>query len=169
MEDIAREAGLAKATLYLHFDGKDAIFRRMLDACRNEVEARAAAAEASNLPLTDRLVAVLDAHFGTALAWFEDTEHLRELAAFAARRDKEFEGEGGRPRARVEAMLASAQRSGELAVVPNSLEIAQIARVLINAARGAKHGRAPSPETYRKRLVEAVAVITAGIEMRRAG
>lgn len=30
MDDIAREAGLAKATLYLHFKGKDDVFRAML-------------------------------------------------------------------------------------------------------------------------------------------
>lgn len=29
MDDIAREAGVAKGTLYLYFDGKAAVFRAM--------------------------------------------------------------------------------------------------------------------------------------------
>lgn len=40
MDDIAKEAGLAKATLYLHFKGKDDVFRAMLNLLARRVEAR---------------------------------------------------------------------------------------------------------------------------------
>jgi AcrR family transcriptional regulator len=79
MDDIAAEAGLAKRTLYLHFESKETIFRAMLDACQLTVRTRASAAEQLDAPLAERLADLLYAYFGTALEWFGDGSHLREI------------------------------------------------------------------------------------------
>ncbi len=79
MDDIAREAGLAKATLYLHFKGKDDVFRAMLALIGRSVEARCEAVMARSAPFAAKLAALLDAHYGTGYACFGSGEHLVEL------------------------------------------------------------------------------------------
>lgn len=165
MDDIAREAGVAKATLYLHFSGKVAIFAMMLDRCQAEVESRAVAAETSDAPLSQRLRALLYAYFGVALEWFGDAEHLGELKAFVAAHPDHFIQGGPRPRARIQAMLDQAEAEGDIGFAGKDISTAQVARVLVYAARGAKQGKAPTPETFRRRIGDAVAlVLAAGAE-----
>lgn len=164
MDDIAREAGVAKATLYLHFNGKVAIFAMMLDRCQAEVESRAIAAETSDAPLSQRLRALLYAYFGVALEWFGDAEHLGELKAFVAAHPDHFTQGGPRPRARIQAMLDRAEAAGNITFTGKGISTAQVASVLVHAARGAKQGKAPTPETFRRRIGDAVALaLVAGI------
>ncbi|MBS48736.1 MULTISPECIES: TetR/AcrR family transcriptional regulator [Sphingobium] len=162
MDDIAREAGVAKATLYLHFSGKVAIFAMMLDRCQAEVESRVVAAETSDAPLSQRLRALLYAYFGVALEWFGDAEHLSELKAFVAAHPDHFTQGGPRPRARIQAMLDRAEADGDTDFSGKGLSTAQVANVLVHAARGAKLGKAPTPETFRRRINDAVSLALAG-------
>ena len=84
MDDIAREAGLAKATLYLHFKGKDDVFRAMLELLARRVETRCREVMTMEAPFADRLSALLHAHYGQAYASFGTGEHLVELKAVMA-------------------------------------------------------------------------------------
>ena len=72
MDDIAREAGLAKATIYLHFKGKDDVFRAMIARFTAQVAARCEAVMAQPLPFPVKLAALMLAHFGAGYAAFGD-------------------------------------------------------------------------------------------------
>jgi AcrR family transcriptional regulator len=79
MSDIAVRAGLAKRTLYLHFESKEAIFRALLDTCQRQVRTRASVAEHLDAPVHQRVADLLYAYLGTSLEWFADPEHLGEI------------------------------------------------------------------------------------------
>lgn len=161
MDDIAKEAGLAKATLYLHFKGKDDVFRAMLRLLARRVEARCREVLAMQAPFTERLNALLLAHHGQIYASFGTGEHLVELkavmAAVAVDELQIFEqifADSARE------LLLQAQKSGETA--PSRIPLGAEAWIagLMFASIGAKSGSAPSCEAYAERL-EAIAAIFA--------
>lgn len=61
MEDIAGEAGISRAALYLDFRNKDEIFRTAAATLQDESLRRAEAEAAGERPLADRLIAVIEA------------------------------------------------------------------------------------------------------------
>jgi AcrR family transcriptional regulator len=61
MEDIATEAGISRAALYLQFRNKEEIFRGVAEELQRDALERAGAALAGDEPLEDRLRAALEA------------------------------------------------------------------------------------------------------------
>jgi AcrR family transcriptional regulator len=59
LDDVAREAGCSRATLYRYFDGKSALVRRAVDVELQRVTGCAVAAAAELSTLTDAVVAVV--------------------------------------------------------------------------------------------------------------
>jgi len=152
MDEIATEAGLAKRTLYLHFDSKEAIFRAMLDACEAGIQARAAEAEAGRGELVKALADLLYAYVGTALEWFEDGRHLREVETLVAKDPANF----GVRDVQVELTRRVAALIGTARGVSGDAQpaIDAVARVAVFAAMGAKHGPDVDPSLYRGRVQE---------------
>ena len=164
MDDIAKEAGLAKATLYLHFKGKDDVFRAMLDLLGRRVEARCREVVAMQGPFPERLAALLQAHHGQAYASFGTGEHLAELKAvmntIATRELTAFE--------RIftgfaHDLLAQAERNGEITLSRMSTGAEDWIASLLFAATGAKLGPAPSAEDYAQRLAAIASVFAAAL------
>jgi AcrR family transcriptional regulator len=164
MDDIAKEAGLAKATLYLHFKGKDDVFRAMLRLLARRVEARCREVVAMQAPFPERLGALLLAHHGQIYASFGTGEHLVELkavmAAVAADELQIFE------RIFVDSartLLQQAEKSGETA--PSRIPVGADEWIagLMFASFGAKMGSAPSCEVYADRLKAIAAVFAAAV------
>ena len=170
MDDIAREAGLAKATLYLHFAGKEDVFRAMLARCREVVVRRCDEAEALEAPLAERLAALLDAYFGTALEWFGDASHLRELRRLLV---PERRGGPGQTeiayRQRLGRFLRTAAEEGELDLARADLTAEALTELVFDAGAGAKHRREQTPEGYRAEMRNLVALIVAGLTPAAAG
>lgn len=164
MDDIAREAGLAKATLYLHFKGKDDVFRAMLDLLGRRVEARCREVMAMRAPFAERLPALLKAHFGQAYASFGTGEHLVELkavmATVAARELQAFERTFAEFASR---LLSEAQAQGEITLARASVDADGWIAGLAFAATGAKSGVAPSGDDYARRLDGIASVFAAAI------
>lgn len=164
MDDIAREAGLAKATLYLHFKGKDDVFRAMLDLLGRRVEARCREVVATPGPFPERLAALLQAHHGQAYACFGTGEHLVELKAvmntIATRELQAFEQIFARF---ARELLRQAEKQGEITLsrLPTSAED-WVAGMLF-AAAGAKLGTPPSAEDYARRLDGIASVFAAAL------
>lgn len=164
MDDIAKEAGLAKATLYLHFKGKDDVFRAMLRLLARRVEARCREVVAAKGTFADRLGALLLAHHGQAYASFGTGEHLVELKAVmntvAADELQVFE--------RIffdfaHELLKQAEASGEAA--PSRMPIGAkdwIAGMMF-ASAGAKLGTPPTSEEYARRLKAIASVFAAAV------
>ncbi|RYE34675.1 MAG: TetR/AcrR family transcriptional regulator [Hyphomicrobiales bacterium] len=164
MDDIAKEAGLAKATLYLHFKGKDDVFRAMLDLLGRRVEARCREVVARQGPFPERLAALLQAHHGQAYACFGTGEHLVELKAvmntIATRELQAFEQIFS---GCASELILQAERDGEVALsrLPTGAE--DWTASLLFAAAGAKLGTPPSAEDYACRLQNIASVFAAAL------
>ncbi|WP_306223233.1 TetR/AcrR family transcriptional regulator [Bosea beijingensis] len=164
MDDIAREAGLAKATLYLHFKGKDDVFRSMLDLLGRRVEARCREVVAAPGSFPKRLAALLHAHHGLAYASFGTGEHLVELKAvmntIATRELQAFEQIFTRF---ARELLRQAEDRGEITLSRLSTSIEDWTAGMLFAAAGAKLGTAPSAEDYARRLDGIASVFAAAL------
>ena len=166
MDDIARDAGVAKGTLYLYFAGKAEVFRAMQQRNFDDAEARCDAAEAAGGPFRDRLTRVLDANYGWFHANFGASEHLSELgltrltvgADIAAKSDQVYAR-------RLERMFETAASAGEINLAAGSLSIEDLTATMLSAARGAKlaSGQPVSPEVYRQSLARIAAVAAAAV------
>ncbi len=164
MDDIAREAGLAKATLYLHFKGKDDVFRAMLDLLGRRVEARCREVVAMQGPFPERLAALLQAHHGQAYASFGTGEHLVELKAvmntIATRELQAFEQIFTRF---ARELLLQAEKQGEVTLSRLSASAEDWSAGLLFAAAGAKLGTPPSAEVYARRLEGIASIFAAAL------
>ncbi|KRE22120.1 hypothetical protein ASE66_27130 [Bosea sp. Root483D1] len=164
MDDIAREAGVARATLYLHFKGKDDVFRAMLAGLGNQVETRCREALATPGPFAQRLAALMEAHHGTAFSAFSAGEHLGELKAVMV-------AIAGAELAAFEAIFVAITRQlfedaaaqGEISIERSGLPLDTLIATIMRAAAGAKYGEQPSCETYLVRLREIAVVFAAAV------
>ena len=84
MEAIAREAGVAKPTLYAHFPDKDAVFLAILSQLLAEKADAFEAGLAGNGPVEARIGAALAAEFAVIADAIGNSPHADEL--FAAHR-----------------------------------------------------------------------------------
>ncbi|RDJ25144.1 TetR/AcrR family transcriptional regulator [Bosea caraganae] len=164
MDDIAKEAGLAKATLYLHFKGKDDVFRAMFTLIGHRVEARCREVMALEAPFPARLTALLQAHYATAYASFGTGEHLAELKAvmadIAVQEMQAFEqifiGFARR-------LFTETDAAGEIALAKVGIELEVLIASLMFAAAGAKLGVSLSCEGYAGRLEDIAKVFAAAV------
>jgi AcrR family transcriptional regulator len=81
IDDVAREAGIAKGTVYLYFDSKIALFAAVADRLCAETLAEAQEIIAKSKPVIDRIVAFLDCYIGKTHRLVARSPHVAELAA----------------------------------------------------------------------------------------
>jgi AcrR family transcriptional regulator len=79
MELIAREADVAKATLYAYFPHKEAVTDALVEALCAEVTRGIAAALEGEGDVAARVGAALNAKHKTMTRWFGDSPHASEL------------------------------------------------------------------------------------------
>jgi AcrR family transcriptional regulator len=79
LDDVVREAGIAKGTLYLYFDSKDALFAAIAERLCAEMIRNAEGAIASSSSLTPRIVGCLDAYVGSMHRLTAQSPHIAEL------------------------------------------------------------------------------------------
>src|SRR6266849_4433660 len=79
LDDVVREAGIAKGTLYLYFDSKDVLFAGVAERLCEEVLRNAEEAIASSSSLTGRIVGFLDAYIGSMHRLTAQSPHIAEL------------------------------------------------------------------------------------------
>lgn len=166
MDDIAREAGVAKGTLYLYFDGKAAVFRAMQVRNLEEVTRRCVAAEVRGRTFHERLAGLLEANYGWIHERYGASEHLVELGAtrmtvgaeIAAQSDAAYA-------ARLRALCESAQAQGEISLASFGHDADALVETVLDAARGAKSeaGEPVSPARYRRSLVRIAALAAAAV------
>ena len=170
MDDIARAAGVAKGTLYLYFNSKEAVFRTLQARLHAEIITEAEAALATRGAFADRLFRVLYALHGELLARFGGSEHLLELVEARDRLDHEgAEALKAEHQAILVRLFSEADASGEIDLTGGGLS----AEVCAAAASAAAVGAKPQPggqgavEAYAARLREVAAVLAAAV--RKAG
>ena len=79
LDDVVREAGIAKGTLYLYFDSKDALFAAIAERLCAEMLRSAEEAIASSSSITSRIVGCLDAYVGLSYRLTAQSPHIAEL------------------------------------------------------------------------------------------
>jgi AcrR family transcriptional regulator len=79
LDDVVREAGIAKGTLYLYFDSKDALFAAIAERLCADVLRNAEEAIASSSSITLRIVGCMDAYIGSMYRLTAQSPHIAEL------------------------------------------------------------------------------------------
>ena len=126
MEAIAREARIAKPTLYAHFPDKDAVFLAILEQL---LAAKIAAFDAGldgDGPVADRVGAALAAEFAVIAAAIAGSPHADELFSAHRQGAELFRRSDERVATRLQAELAEA----------GVAEAPALARLLLDAAFG---------------------------------
>ncbi|MEV0035538.1 TetR/AcrR family transcriptional regulator [Streptomyces sp. NPDC050804] len=162
MDDVAREAGISRQGLYLHFKSKDAVFRRvvehMLSGMRNSVKH---ALEREDLPVAGRLVEACEAFHGLTVGKVE-LSHFGELleaaTSFAGPRMREMERDFVADIARL------LDRTGHAAPWAEAgISATDLAEHLFAASAGAKY-ESVTLETYRTRVHVAARIVMRGTD-----
>jgi AcrR family transcriptional regulator len=166
MDDIAREACVAKGTLYLYFASKEALFCALLARTVTEAERLCNAAQEQGGDLTAQIFGQLDAWFGTWLDHYGLSGHLSELAAARMSVGREVvETADQAYEARLVGLIEAAQEEGRASLASTSLDARQVVSVLLAAARGAKYskGVTVTPDAFRTSLKYIAHVTAAAI------
>lgn len=171
MDDIARAAGVAKGTLYLYFDGKEAVFRAVHARTLAESSCSCDHAEAADLPFAERLYLLLDAQCGKAHERYARSAHLLELDAARTRIGADLgQAADAAYAARLLRVFQTADGAGEIDLQGASLTAQAVVEPLLAATRGAKLGPEGPLElsAYRERLRQIAQLAAAAVRPRRA-
>lgn len=154
MDQIARSAGVGKATLYRYFRTKEGLWRACLAAIVDDLEARMEAAEAAGAPAPERLrqiVAIMVQTF---------SHHLLPLRLLMRRQD-ELDQEWRRSvqdaRRRLVAVLSRHFRRGEQEGFYRNLDSELIPHLIVGMVRsGAAHITGRSNEAIAEGIFDLV-------------
>jgi AcrR family transcriptional regulator len=140
VELIAREAAIAKPTLYAHFEDKDAVFVAVCRAVVDRILAEGQAAAALPDPIA-RVTALLSAKFTTVYELVESSPHARELLESSDARAHAVIDAGDRAFvALLVATLRTAARNEEITLERFGGKPVALAELLMQAAHGASWG-----------------------------
>jgi AcrR family transcriptional regulator len=166
LEDVAREAGISRAALYLHFRNKEDLFRALSSRLQDGALAAADAAAAAGGTVEERLRRVLEAKFGHFYDLAHRSAHARELLDENDRICGDISAAARKRYLRIlDRVLAQAVDRGELRPARAGLAPAAAAELIADCARGLEHARgdALTPAVYRRRLAQLVRVLIAGL------
>jgi AcrR family transcriptional regulator len=166
MEDIAREADISRAAVYLQFRNKEEIFRALARQLHEQALGAAASAAREPGPIAARLRRVLEAKLATMFDVVHDSLHAAELLDENNRICGDISAEAARRYLqRLTGVIAAAVRSKELTPRRAGLSPAAAAEMIVQCAQGIKTsgGAALTPGVYRQRLDQLVRVIVAGL------
>ena len=163
MDDIAREAGIGKGTIYLSFAGKDEVFQALSQALSERMLAGAEAARRGPGATADKLAAMSAAWFGTYVETIWRSPHAAELMDAKHRLVTGLISQAMiRYKQLVRDVLADAADAGELDLEAAGLTADTAAELLIASARGLESST-ESPDDYQRYLDVMVRVIVAGL------
>jgi AcrR family transcriptional regulator len=169
IDDIARAAGVAKGTVYLYVENKEALFRSLSQAMLDGVLASARAAATARKPVAARLAAILDAKFGFFHDLLHRSPHASELVDSTSRlcADVFARGDAAYVALLTKAVSDAARRS-ELAPRRHGLTAEDVSHMLVAGAHGidADPVRALSNAEHKSRLDALVRVIVDGLRAR---
>jgi AcrR family transcriptional regulator len=166
MDDIAREAGIAKGTIYLSFAGKEEVFQALAQRLSQRMLTGAEAASSRPGTTADKLAAMHAAWFGTYAETITRSPHAAELLDAKHRLSADLAADGAsRYRQLVRDVLTEADATGELDLEPAGLTADTAAELLVAAARGLEPGPGKLA-AYRHSLSTLARVMIAGLSTR---
>ena len=164
MDDIAREAGIGKGTIYLSFGSKDEVFHGLSEALTERMLAGASAAARMPGSTADKLAAMSAAWFGTYVETIWRSPHAAELMDAKHRLVAELVAESSRRyKQLVQSVVAEGVVAGELNLEAARVTADVAAELLIAGARGLESS-ASTPEEYLRYLDALVRVMVAGFQ-----
>jgi AcrR family transcriptional regulator len=166
MEDIARAVGISRASLYSHFENKDAIFRclaeRLHEDTLGDAETRLKQSPDTR-SLATRVEAALLARYGRLQEVVTRSAHGSEIVDENNRLCGDLVSESaGRFHAMLTNAMKAGARSGEVDLKAAGLSAPAAAELIQLGASGLKQG-SPDPATFAKRLHGFVRVFFAGL------
>ena len=148
MDDIAREADIAKGTIYLSFTSKEEVFQALSQRLSQRMLAGAEAARHRPGTTVDKLAAMHAAWFGTYADTISRSPHAAELLDAKHRLSADLVSDAGSQYKRlVRDVLTEAVAAGELDLEPAGLTADTAAELLIASARGCSPARPRPPPT----------------------
>ena len=166
MDDIAREAGTGKGTIYLSFAGKEEVFQALSQRLSQRMLAGAGAARHRPGTTADKLAAMNAAWFGTYADTIRRSPHAAELLDAKHRLSADLVSDAAsRYKRLVRDVLTEAAAAGELDLESAGLTADTAAELLTASARGLQSSAA-SPAAYRRYLNALVHVMVAGLSSR---
>jgi AcrR family transcriptional regulator len=166
LDRVAREAGISRAALYLHFANKEDLFRALVDDLHARALAEATAAARADGPLAERLTAAMVAKTARFFDLLRASEHAEEFLDENHRLCGEISATFAAKHARLLGrMIATAAAGGEISLATVGASATQVAELLLDTAEGIKtrHRTILSADAYRRRLGEAVRIVLAGL------
>jgi AcrR family transcriptional regulator len=163
MEDIASEAGLSRAGVYLQFRNKEDIFRELAGGLHEEALSGAEAALRSDQPLPKRLQAAVEAKTLRMIEVIHASPHGSELIDEKNRLcgdlavDSELRFQGMLARA-----FKHADEENQIDLRDPGLTPAQAAELFAGAVSGLK-GAETTADVYKKRLALFVRLFVIGL------
>jgi AcrR family transcriptional regulator len=163
MEDIAREAGVSRPALYLHFRNKEELFRSLAASLQESALADAETALKATGGIADRVRAALEAKVARMIEVVHDSPHGAELLDASSRLCGDL---AAASEARLQRMLEdafrAAARAGEIDLRGAGLSAGAAAELIRLAAYGQKVPGG-DPADFRRRLARLVRVFFAGL------
>ena len=167
LDRVAREAGISRAAVYLHFANKEELFRALVTDLHARALAAASAAADAGGDLGERLTAVLLAKTARFFELLRASDHAEEFldenhrqcgaisAAFAAKHAR-----------LLSRVIAGAAAAHEISLSAPGVSAPQIAELLLDTAEGIKARNRPSlsARAYEQRLAQAVRILIAGLQ-----
>lgn len=172
LDRVAREAGISRAALYLHFANKEELFRALVDDLHGRALAEATAAAGGAGPLAERLTTVMVAKTARFFDLLRASEHADEFLDENHRLCGEISATFAAKHARLLGrMIATAADAGEITLAGVGMSAAQVAELLLDTAEGIKtrHRTILSSAAYRRRLGVAVRIVLAGLAVDAPG
>jgi AcrR family transcriptional regulator len=172
MQGVARRAGVSRATLYLHWNTKEALFRDLVRELHDQhVDAmRAVLAESlagGGVGFEASMLAMLEARFLRFVELTSASPHAAELYDLHSRLCGDIARESQQRSEKVlERLLRSAVKRGEVDLRVCGLSAPRVASVLFDCAHGAKGEDASlaTPAEFRARLARTVRLLVAGLQ-----
>ena len=166
MDDIAREAGIAKGTIYLSFASKEEVFQALSRRLAQRMLAGAETARHRPGTTAGKLTAMHTAWFGTYAETIRRSPHAAELLDAKHRLSAGLVTDAGRRYQRLVRDVLAEAAAGELDLEAAGLTADTAADLMIASARGLE-SIAASPAAYRRHLDALVRVMIAGLRRPR--
>ena len=166
MEDIAKETGVSRPSLYSHFKNKDEVFRslsvQLHENALSESD-RFLSADPKKVPLEERLGSALAAKLGGVTTFGDESPHGNEICDEANRLCGDIVLDAStRFQAMLHKALKAANRGGEIKLGRSRPSPLAAAELLNLGAYGLIRGAADSA-TFYKRLSNFVQIYVAGL------
>ncbi len=139
MDDVARDAGIAKGTVYQCYAGKEALFRALLERIGSTVIAASQLAAAAEYAFSERLFGVLNAYYGYFYERFSASGHLQELGEVRGSLGQDLSEQLLQRHQQILVdMLLKAEDVGDIRMLARGLSAQDVALTLVAAANGAR-------------------------------